>query len=206
MKTNTLFGFRGSLVFTILFFFNTEGLLSQQVIKLKNGERYIANIKSHSGDTLVYQLFSKPKVSQWVLMNEVENIKNLSTGRKIYLEDTIPDIRKEEIYYQSRELRNLGVGFVIGGAVVTGFGLALLIPAASEYHIFSKSSSPEWAHDQLISGVIVTTIGGAGLLTGIILSTVGGSKMKIFSIKHHGISVDFNSTPGQQGLSFVCRF
>ena len=206
MKTKTLFGFWGSLIFTTLFLFNTGGVLSQQVIKLKNGKKHIANIKSQSDDTLVYQLLSKPKVTQWVLMNEVDNIKNLITGRKITLSDTIPDIKKEELYYQSRELRNMGFGFLIGGAVVTGLGLALLIPAASEYHMFFTSSSPEWAHDQLISGAIITAVGGAGLLTGIILSTVGSTKMKKYSIKHHGISFDFKCTPGQQVLSLVYSF
>jgi hypothetical protein len=204
MKTKKLFGFRGFLIFTILFFFSTEGVLSQQVIKLKNGGKYIANIKSQSDDTLVYQLLSKPKITQWVLMNEVDNIKNLKTGRKIILVDTIPDKKREERYYQNRELRNIGLGLVIGGAVVTGLGLALFIPAASEE--FQMFSSAEWAQDQMISGAIITAIGGAGLLTGIILSTAGSTKMKKYSKKHHEIYLDFKCAPGQQGLSLVCRF
>lgn len=207
MKTKILFGFWGSLIFTILFLFNTEGVLSQQVIKLKNGKKFTANIKSQSNDTLVYQLLSKPKVTQWVLMNEVDNIKNLRTGRKITLLDTIPDKKKEELYYQKRELRNIGIGFVIGGAGVTGLGLALLIPAAKEFNLFG--GHPEWVDDQLISGAIVTTIGGIGLLTGTILAIVGGTKMKKYSMKH-GLSLDFRCTPGKRvyhwfiGSKFIC--
>jgi hypothetical protein len=204
MKTKTLFGFWGFWIFTIIFLFSTEGVLSQQVIKLKNGKKFMANIKSQSNDTLVYQLLSKPKITQWVLMNEVDNIKTLQTGRKINLVDTIPDKKREELYHQNRELRNIGLGFVIGGAVVTGLGLVLFIPAASEdFKLFSKSA--EWAHDQMVSGAIITAIGAAGLLTGTILATVGGTKMKKYSMKH-GISLDFKFTPGQKGLSLVYRF
>jgi hypothetical protein len=204
MKTKTLFGYWGSLIFTILFLFNTEGVFSQQVIKLKNGKKYIANIKSQSDDTLVFQLLSKPKVTQWVLMNDVDNIKNLSTGRKIILADTIPDKKREELYYQNRELRNIGLGFVIGGVVVTGLGLALFIPAASEdFKLFSKS--PDWAHDQMVSGAIITAIGAVGLLTGTILAISGSTKMKKYSMKH-GFSLDFKFTPEQKGLSLVYSF
>lgn len=203
MKTKTLFGFWGSLIFIVLLLFNTEEVLSQQVIKLKNGKKFTANIKSQSNDTLVYKLLSKPKVTQWVLMNEVDNIINLRTGRKITLLDTIPDKKKEELYSQNRKLRNIGIGFVIGGAGVTGLGLALLIPAAKEFHLFG--GHPEWVDGQLISGAIVTTIGGIGLLTGTILVIVGATKMKNYSMKH-GLSLDFRCTPGQTGLSLVYKF
>ena len=53
MKAKTVFGFWGSLIFTILFLFNSEGVFSQQIIKLKNGKKYMATIKSQSDDTLV---------------------------------------------------------------------------------------------------------------------------------------------------------
>jgi hypothetical protein len=203
MKTKTLFGFWGSLIFIVLFLFTTQGVLSQQVIKLKNGGKFTANIKSQSNDTLVYQLLSKPKVTQWVLMNEVDNIKNPRTGRKIPLSETIPDKKNEELYYQNRKLRNIGIGFVIGGAGVTGLGLALVIPAAKEFNLFG--GHPDWVDDQLKSGAIVTTIGGIGLLTGTILAIVGGIKMKKYSMKH-GLSFDFRCTPGQKCLSLVYRF
>lgn len=136
-------------------------------------------------------------------MNEVDNIKNLLTGRKITLSDTISDKKKEELYYQQRELRNIGIGFVLGGAGVTGLGLALLIPAAKEFNLFG--GHPEWVDDQLLSGAIITTIGGIGLLTGTILAIVGATKMKKYSMKH-GLSLDFRCTPGQKGLSLVYRF
>jgi hypothetical protein len=203
MKTKTLFGFLGFLIFIVLLLFNTGGVLSQQVIKLKNGKKFTANIKSQSNDTLVYQLLSKPKVTQWVLMNEVDNIKNLSTGRKITLSDTIPDKKKEILYYQNRKLRNIGIGFVIGGAGVTGLGLALLIHAANEFQLFGGHL--EWVDGQLISGAIVTAIGGIGLLTGTIMAIRGSTKMKKYSMKH-GLSIDFRCTPVQKGLSLVYRF
>jgi len=203
MQTKAFIGFWGSLIFTVLFLLSTEAVFSQQVIKLKTGQKYFVNIKSQSRDTLVYQLLSKPKVDQWILMEQVKSIKNLNPTHSITFPDTIPDKKKEELYYQNRELRNIGLGFVIGGAVVTGLGLAILIPAAQEWHLFS--SSPEWAHDQLKSGAIITAIGAAGLITGTILAAVGGTKMKRYQIKH-GISLDFKCTPDQKGLSLVYRF
>lgn len=174
MKAKTVFGFWGSLIFTILFLFNSEGVFSQQIIKLKNGKKYMATIKSQSDDTLVYQLLSKPKVTQWVLMNEVDDIKNFGPDNKDNMADTIPDIKREELYYQCRALRNIGLGFVIGGAVVTGLGMALLIPAAAEWNILYPST--DWAKDQMLSGIIITAIGAAGLLTGTILAITGAQK------------------------------
>lgn len=204
MKTKSVTGCVGSVIFTILFLFYSEGACSQQVIKLKNGKTYYANVKSQSADTLVFQLLSKPTGSQWVLMNEVDYIKNFAINRTAALADTLPDLRKEELFDRGRTLRNTGFGLDIGGAVVTGLGLALLIPAASEMNILSPT--PDWAHDQLVSGAIVTAIGAAGLVTGVILTLAGSAKMKKYSIKHSGISLDFNCIPGQQGVSLVYRF
>ena len=155
------------MIFTILLIFNSEGVLSQQVMKLKNGKPYLVNIKSPSADTLT-------------------------------------DLKKAELCDRGRVLRNTGFGFDIGGAVVTGLGLALLIPAASEMNILGPT--PDWAHDQLVTGAIVTAIGAAGLVTGVILTIAGSAKMKKYSTGHKGISLDFNGAPGQQGLSLVYRF
>jgi hypothetical protein len=205
MITKIIIGFRWSLIFTAFFLFNSVFIFSQQIIKLKTGEKYIVNIKSQSHDTLIYQLPSKPKITKWVLMSEVDNIKNLKTGRSIPLADTIPDKKKEELYYQNRGLRNIGIGFVIGGAAVTGLGLALLIPAASEGKILSTSPSPEWAHNQLVSGAIVTAIGAAGMITGTIMAIVGSTNMKKYVLKQE-ISLDIKCTPGHMGLTLVFRF
>ncbi len=137
-------------------------------------------------------------------MTEVENIQSLNPMHRI-IWDTLPEKGKEELYLSNKNLKNIGVGFEIGGAIVSGAGLVLIIPAALKdfNHV---TSNPGWVKEQLTGGIIVCVIGAAGLLTGIILASTANSKMKRYSIKHHKLAFDFNFTPTQKGLSLVYRF
>lgn len=204
MRTKAIFGFWGSLVFAILCLSGTEELFAQQIIKLKDGQKIIADLKYQSRDTLYYQLFLKPKVNHWVLTDQVETIKNLRPAQRNF-PDTIPPEKQAELYLKNKNIRDAGLGFVIGGAVVTGLGLALFIPAAvEEFKLFSASE--EWAHDQLSSGAIISVVGAVGLITGSVLAMAGGTKMKKYSTRPHRFSLDFNCAPQNKGISLVYRF
>lgn len=193
-----------SAVLIILFLFIVEGMFSQQIIWLKNGKKYSANVKFRTRDTLVYVLPSNPKVEHWVSMMEVDNIQNLNPMHRI-LWDTLQEKRKEELYLQNKNLKDIGVGFAIGGAIVAGAGLVLIIPAALKdfNHV---TSNPDWVSEQLTGGIIVCAIGTVGMLTGVILASTSNSKMKRYAIKRHKLALDFNFTPTRKGLSLVYRF
>ena len=115
-------------------------------------------------------------MEQWVLMKEVDNIQNLNPMHRI-LWDTLPETRKEELCLQNKNSKDIGIGFAIGGAIVTGVGLILIIPAALKdfNHI---TDNPDWVSEQLTGGAIVCAIGTVSLLTGIILATTSNSKIK----------------------------
>ena len=193
-----------SSLLLFLSLFLTEGLFSQQIIWLKGGKNYTANVKFRTIDTLVYVLPSNPKKEQWVLMKEVDKIQSLNPMHKIFW-DTIPETRKEELYLKTKKIKDIGVGCAIGGAIVTGGGLILVIPAALKdfNHV---TENPDWVSEQLTGGVIVCAIGTVSMLTGIILASTSNSKMKRYSIKHQKLSFDFNFTPSQKGFSMVYRF
>ena len=204
MQIRKLYRFWQSSVFVILFLFIAEGVFSQQVIWLKNGKKYTANVKFRTSDTLVYILPSNPKVEHWVLMKEVDKIQNLNPMHRI-LWDTLPEKRKEELYLQNKNLKDIGVGFAIGGAIVAGAGLILIIPAGLKdfNHV---TTNPDWVSEQLTGGIIVCAIGTVSMLTGIILASTSNSKMKRYAIKHHKLAFDFNFTPTHKGFSLVFRF
>jgi hypothetical protein len=214
MKTRTFFGFRTALVIVVICLLVTAGAFPQQVIKLKNGKKYNAIIKSRSGDTLVYELLSKPDIEHRLLMAEVDTILSLKIPPGIHFPgykqtksiplDTIPDERKKELYLHYRQIRNIGMGFLIGGAIVTGLGLGVLIPAATEIHIIG--STPEWADDQAIQGIILTGIGGLGLITGIVMTIKGSVEMKKYTPGHDKVSFDLKFSPGQTRVTLVYRF
>jgi hypothetical protein len=204
MQIRKLYRFWRSSVFIIIFLFIAEGVFSQQVIWLKNGKKYTANVKFRTNDTLVYVLPSNPKMEHWVLMKEVDNIQNLNPMNRI-LWDTLPEKRKEELYLQNKNLKGIGVGFAIGGAIVAGAGLIVIIPAALKdfNHV---TSNPDWVSEQLTGGIIVCAIGTVSMLTGVILVSTSNSKMKRYAIKHHKLAFDFKFTPTRKGFSLVYRF
>jgi hypothetical protein len=202
------------LITSIISILMTQEAFCQQVIKLKNGKEYKAVINSQLGDTLKYQLLAKPNKKSWVLMSEVDTILEMKTPKGIRFPgqvtalqkalDTMPEERKKELYLHYREKRNLGFGFLIGGAVVTGIGLGIFIPAATEIQLFG--STPEWAEKQIIPGAILTGIGGVGLLTGIILTIKGSVRMKRYAPKLEKISLDLRFELEQKGFSLIYRF
>lgn len=118
--------------------------------------------------------------------------------------DSVPFQRIDQSCLRYYTIKNTGLGLAIGGAVVTGLGLALTIPAANQFHLFG--GHPEWVDEQLAAGAIITFIGAAELITGIILATSGSSKLRRCQEGIKGVSFDLKYTPEVKGISLKYRF
>jgi len=138
-------------------------------------------------------------------MNDVDEINNINPMHEI-IWDTLPEKIKEELFNKSEKLKKTGTNVLIGGAVLTGAGLILFIPAGFKDLEYNIDPNPSWVNQQLTQGVIVCGIGIVGVITGVIIRSVGSSRMRIYGIKHARFSFDLKSSRSCNGLSLVWRF
>ena len=116
--------------------------------------------------------------------------------------DTIMNHYKDPAYLKYQAKRNMGIGLIAGGAILTGTGVAIFVSATHE--------TVTWDHTspigKFIAGVLISVVGVAGLVSGTVTTAVNSSRMTEYKKKPGGLSFDIKCTLEQQGISLVYRF
>lgn len=200
MKTTANAQMKWGLVILVLFLSLPDGLYSQQVLKLKNGQEFKIYTVYKTKDTLKYHLPSESNVIRTILMNQVDTIQGTITLSNPSEEIFPPLIDRQSLHY--KHMTTTGTVLAAGGGFIALGGIVIMSSARHTHDEFWGDT-----YDAKVGlGGVITGVGGIMALAGVILITTGTLSMENYQKKMRGFSWDVKYTPSMKGVSLVYRF
>lgn len=104
-------------------------------------------------------------------------------------------------------MKRTGIGLGVGGALLTGAGVALISSAEWETTTNNYGGQTTTTSDSEGLGGLLMVIAGIPLTaTGVVLGIIGNNKAKSYQSKLEGLSINMLYTPDKRGLALSYRF